>query len=852
MAVRVLFEGTLDKCTVEHGKKDWKRRRFVFKHILDSNIRSLEFYATGTKNWRKAEPKGVLALYPGYEVLKVSEPKRRFVFEIKTVDHTHRLAAHSEDELNQWILVLERESIVNSFFVAPEVNEQMVKLGASDTCHLQVANNELRLLCAKDGRLLVAWPFTCLRRYMSTPGKFIVEAGRRAPTGEGKFTFHTPQHDDVYKVLDNVIKSRAGHKPDTSSHAPLRKTKSVPTDNGKDKPRNEYEQPIAVSPGTEHQMSPGSSNSMKNAYDAPYGHLRSHDEKTASPILGRHVPQAVPGSRLSADSKDGEKYGSLNHPDEDEYSTLDRHLSPSTKGQDIYNILHYHGHSQPLASSQHQVNEEVYSVLGETLPHVVPSGAQPNEECTYNTLDMMPTSQNQIIASALQIEQTYNTLDHATPARPPRKPIQPPPRSGHPVVKPPPKPLSRKLSGDRVDKLQTSHSSSGHESKDMYNTLETNTRPHPPPVRKMSDQVDDDTYNTLETSKARHPPPSPVRKTSDQLKKLQKSQLVSANGDDDTYNTLDHSTKVGNRSPVPMKRLQNFQKSVDEGNEMYNTLDTAVRVGTSPTPAPRLTEQSLKSVDGDEMYNTLDSTTGRATSSSKHNERVDNVPASDLSKNVEMDDVYNTLDQSRTRPSISAPIPAQRTILSHSSNTGSPLSNPVKKDSPTLKSSTSSLQSLRYPLDGKESQLEIPQKSSSLDDLDSPKGAHKPVAAERPLNTRASPSKGRKSSAPAVISLVATNSGKDVRKGGKSRLVLNLKASLEAGGLDFTKPRRKPKKLSRDDNTGERPTHTEVEEQGVTPTEDVFAPCTTPIRAARSSSSPADPNNEEDAYVELD
>ena len=105
-------QGTLEKCTHEHGKKDWKRRHFVFKHILASNIRSLEFYAVGnSKNWRTAEPKGVLALYPGYEIIKVQEPKRHFVFEIKTVDHTYRLAAHSEDELNEWILILERESI---------------------------------------------------------------------------------------------------------------------------------------------------------------------------------------------------------------------------------------------------------------------------------------------------------------------------------------------------------------------------------------------------------------------------------------------------------------------------------------------------------------------------------------------------------------------------------------------------------------------------------------------------------------------------------------------------------------------------------------------------------------------
>ena len=43
--------------------------------------------------------------------MKVHDPKKHFVFEIKAVDHTCRLAAHSEDELNQWILILERESV---------------------------------------------------------------------------------------------------------------------------------------------------------------------------------------------------------------------------------------------------------------------------------------------------------------------------------------------------------------------------------------------------------------------------------------------------------------------------------------------------------------------------------------------------------------------------------------------------------------------------------------------------------------------------------------------------------------------------------------------------------------------
>ena len=788
----------------------------------------------------------------------------------------------------------------------PEANELMIKVGATDSCHLHVANSELRLLCAKDGRLLVAWPLTCLRRYMSTRGMFTVEAGRRAPTGEGKFTFLTPQHDEIYKLLDSVIRSRASSKTSASpSHETLKKTKSVPSDNTsgvKDVSYNGYDQLIATSPGTDQQMSPGTSNSMKNAYAAPYGHLPSRDAmKTAPPLMGKAVPQVVaPGNRLSMESDEVEQFDTLNHPGHgseehlqqqsqkgvvgDEYCTLDQRLSPAKDTQDMYNTLHHHDTSQSLASSQHQnqASEGVYNVLGEILQPEMSTGIQSIEEDTYNTLSMKSSSQSH--TTAPQVEETYNTLDHTTTVQPSRKPILLPSRTDSPGrprnVKTPPKPLTRKTSGE-LKKCHTSHSPSVQEGDDMYNTLDTKTRPPPRPVRKLFDQQttlqksksvsldedEGDTYNTLETSKTLRPPPPPPppahgRKTSEQIQKLQKSQSIPVD-ENDMYNTLD-MTKVGH-SPVPVRRLQAFKTSIDEGDEMYNTLDAATRVGTRPTLTPRLSDQSLKSVDSNEMYNTLDATRAGTTSNPMRIERKNNELASALSRNDDTDDnLYNTLDKSRVGFSTSVPV----IPLHHGSNPNSPQRSPVKKDSPSLlkRNSSSSLQSVRCPLDVTESQLEGPHRTSSLDDLDSytsvdystlspPKaGLKPPVPAQRASNSKGSTPKARKGSAPDIISIATVaNSGKDRKKGGKSGIVLNLKASLEAGGLDFSKPRRKPKKLSRDDSE-DLPTHAEVEEHSVTltPTDDVFAPGTPPIRAGRSSSSPADPSQGEDIYDELE
>ena len=764
----------------------------------------------------------------------------------------------------------------------------MAKLGAVDTCHLHVANSDLRLLCAKDGRLLVAWPFTCLRRYMSTRGKFTVEAGRRAPTGEGKFTFLTPQHDEIYKLLDKVVKSRAGQKPNTtSSHESLRKTQSVPIATAsfsKDDSQNGYDQLVpsasVSSSGVGDQLSPGMTNSMKNTYSAPYGHLPSRDvTQMGTPLPG--VPQTLPGSRLPLEPEVSDQYSTLSQPVQDTlnqsvqgkqlgvgeggYNTLNQHLLSAQE----YNVLN-RGPKQQVTSRQ-QKTEDVYNVIGETLhPVTIPADYQVNE-CGYNTLS---TSRSDASAP----EDTYNTLDHGSPARSPHKASH---RAGNTesqgTVKPAPKPMARRLF-EPSDK----HLSSVAEAGDM----QSEAKPPLPPARKTSElasqSVDEgsEMYNSLEMSKAR--PPAPNRRTSEQSRKLQKSQSLVVDENNDMYNKLDTCTSKVAHPPAQARKIQshmNKQTSVDS-DKMYNSLH-ATRVSTPLIPAWQ--DNSSLSNEGDDMYNTLGS---KQVGPALHNEKEDNSMASHLPRND--DDMYNTLDKSRTQHSLSVPVPAQRSFLNHG-GTSSPLSSPCNRDSPELKrSSTSTTQSVCHPLhvdtsplltktnwqtsslDNLDSYASIDasstlettrQQAASLDDLDSyaridyvtlspAKGAVKqpPVPKQR-----SSPSKERKTSAPDVLSLAGHRSGKEFKKPGKSGLVSNLKASLEAGGLDLTKLQRKPKKLSRE-GSEELPTYSEVDERGASQVmaDDVFVAVTPPTRPERSQSSPSDPKPGDDIYAELD
>lgn len=749
----------------------------------------------------------------------------------------------------------------------PEVNDQLERLGARDTCHLHITNSELRLLCAKDGRLLVAWPFTCLRRYMSKQGKFTVEAGRRAPTGEGKFTFLTPQHDEIYKLLDNVVKSRASHKPSTSSHESLRKTQSVPIAtafNSKDMPENGYDH-LATTPKssvTDHQLSPRVTYSMKNTYSSPYGHLPSRDvTKTGTPLKGQGAPQVVPGSRLSVESEESDQYNTLTQPakgaivqlqlqqgryavGEDGYNILEKHLPSSQDGQDTYNVLD-HG-PKPRTTSQHQQGtDDVYNMIGETLhPVTSPVGSQANED-VYNTLSTSQRNTEPLPTTAP--EETYNTLDHGSLARSPHK------ASHHTAstvaqgsVRPP------KLTARKLFEPTKKQPSSVLEGGDSCNKAR---HPPRPPARKTPEQamlhksesVDegDEVYNTLDMSKSTSPAPS--KTSSEQLRKLQKSQSLSVAESSDMYNTLDTATKVVQPREIHM----NKQTALDS-DEMYNRL-AATRVGSPPIPAQR--KSSSPTIESNDMYNTLGSTRAGPM---LHSEGTDNVMSSASRSG---NDMYNMLDTARTGPSLSVPVPPQRAFLSHG-GTGSPLSSPGKRVSSELKrNSTSTMQSVRCPLDASPSLSKTRQETSSLDDLDSyasidyvtlspPKGA----VQQPPIPTqRSGLYKGRKTSAPDVLSFAGYPGGKEFKKPVKSGLVSNLKASLEAGGLDVTKLQRKPKKLSREGSEELCP-YAEVDEQGDNQavTDEVFVSGTSPTRPSRSQSSPSEAKPGEDIYDELD
>ena len=129
---------------------------------------------------------------------------------------------------------------VKSFYVQPQDSPTMVKINAIFPCHLQLVHSEVRLISAMDGKVLGMWPFKCIRRYKFDGNVFCIEAGRKAPTGQGLFQFISNECSEIYRVMDNIIRSKAvdptTQRPASSKiqkaprekHNLVRKTQSVP------------------------------------------------------------------------------------------------------------------------------------------------------------------------------------------------------------------------------------------------------------------------------------------------------------------------------------------------------------------------------------------------------------------------------------------------------------------------------------------------------------------------------------------------------------------------------------------------------------------------------------------------
>ncbi|CAH1272154.1 FRS3 [Branchiostoma lanceolatum] len=229
----IIFQGELDKW--ESMKQEWRRRFCVLKSMSSTGNAFMEFYRVShcsnrsalidVRTWQHEDPKAVVNLLINYEVYKVPDPRKRFCFEVRSMDKVIRLSVDNIDNMEKWLFHLDVDIRANmratsvhvqanecqgvTYVVKPYKDcEELKKLSATGELFLQITSSEITLYHRLSGEEITFWPLTCLRRYSSSSGTFTFECGRKSPCGEGIYTFVSKEYDAIFSVLDEFVKKK--------------------------------------------------------------------------------------------------------------------------------------------------------------------------------------------------------------------------------------------------------------------------------------------------------------------------------------------------------------------------------------------------------------------------------------------------------------------------------------------------------------------------------------------------------------------------------------------------------------------------------------------------------------------
>lgn len=591
---------------------------------------------------------------------------------------------------------------MKSFSVEVESTDQFKRLGATGLCYLHITDCELRLVAATDGHLLVAWPFKCLRRYMSSKGKFTIEAGRRAPTGEGLFTFFSAAHDDIYKVLDSVVKSKASKGQSSSPVHDEQKQQWMTTSSGSSKTGStgcddRYDHlKTSDSPLPPHHPHPNYNHGIsatKGAvvreprYASPYGHMLS---KPAVTSTLSQSPSSPPYSTNELSE------GSRSDFYDDHYDKLSTSIENRQSEEETYNFIK----SLSISSSPPFVatgTESSYSVLGGSN---APGGSN--------------------LEPAVDSQNVYNTLAH------------------------------QQNSPAKANAISVPYKSVYDEVGGTYNNLN--------PVQ--SPPLSDDTYNTLSHG-------SPVVKSWE------------GSLQDKVHSPLEHSHSLQQGGRYRTGRISHEKE--------HNTLSHDTHVGCQ-LHSPKSSDTTYNTLDHNRSHRRFFPPGQHDSFGSVKHDDSHNCPGPQIPERCPIEKKSEVIREQTT--SNKSTVQRSRSIAETDLTRNAAMSSQGKTVSPNEQEGYASLDYTAVsPPAGKVPLLpthKMPQKSGLS-----------------PLKPRLPPP--RKGSAPDILvhfgSSEARSPSKSSAKGGN--LISNLRASLEAGGLDLTRPKLKPKKLSAQLSQGE-------------------------------------------------
>ena len=216
------------------GKRQWKRKFIVLNQSASNEEECYLLTFDKEELWRVATPKKRLSLYPRYKISKLSDFKgREKVLEINNESNQWYVTSSKSKIVNLWALQIQMQTKLSRaisgriFSVVGIDNKDMQSIGAaSQNCLLHFTKWGITLALQKSRAILAMWPLKTIRNYEdSGHSEFTIEAGRRAPMGEGLYRFQTNVGIDreMFNVVDAFVAAlldekaciEGGRKPTT-------------------------------------------------------------------------------------------------------------------------------------------------------------------------------------------------------------------------------------------------------------------------------------------------------------------------------------------------------------------------------------------------------------------------------------------------------------------------------------------------------------------------------------------------------------------------------------------------------------------------------------------------------------
>lgn len=234
-------------------KKSWSQKYCALYDSGKSGVKRLEIYDSEENFSRHAQHK-VITLEQCVKVVPALQKHQPNVFEVQTQTQEQQFSAESFGEMTEWIEAVQTVSFgqlasaaVPEKFPDPPVEENVlynsidvphvfpvsaVETEASVRCRLEghfyllVGPRGLSLASRGQqgamGKVLFWWPFCNIRRYGMVQGAFSFEAGRKCASGEGLFTWRSPEAADIHRAMVDWLKvsldSAVAHSQEVEEH----------------------------------------------------------------------------------------------------------------------------------------------------------------------------------------------------------------------------------------------------------------------------------------------------------------------------------------------------------------------------------------------------------------------------------------------------------------------------------------------------------------------------------------------------------------------------------------------------------------------------------------------------------